>query len=206
MHPRLIAQFINEDIKPGTLGLCEDLYGQRVIPGEKPIDLLINYVDRAYIDFNPEDVKFKTLAIKVFGKYPEPGEWRQLIMQSSQSDELKNKLLAVVSTGSAPAPTQPSGKYIITMRRGTRIIADAMKKVAGPKGGEFYYVGIEPTKINIRTRGALSRHAKLQAPEFYEPTSRKVHRQIVPNLSRFIRKYQTILTINPVNIAKVERA
>jgi hypothetical protein len=209
MHPRKIAEFIHEDIKPGTLGLCEDLYGHRIIPGEKPIDLLINYVDKAYIDFNPEDNKFKAAAIKVFGKYPDPGEWRQLIMQSSQSDELKNKLLTVVGAGSAPTPTSvpTSGKYTITTRRGKQIVADMIKKVTGYKGGEFYYIGIEPTRLRIFVN-SQTRYVKRQAPEIYEPTTRQLRRPVktVHDPTRVIQLYQTILTINPQNIVKIERA
>lgn len=194
MDPKVISEWVDEDIGPGSRGLIgESLYGHTVVPGDSEIDRLIAATERAYIDFDPNDEKFADLAQKVLGRIPTPEEWVTLIKSSSQSDQLKNVLLqSVTNIRSSPSPEVASkqGPAVIKMKRGTTINADMLKK---SNSGPYYYVGIGEGQGDQSWGWRRNNRANKRAnPEFFTRAGRK-----------WQRMYRHILTLNAENVQSV---
>lgn len=117
-----IANLITEDVNT----IQESLYGFPTQDGNHPVDKLISHIDQAYMDFDPKDPKFQQLATKLLGGMPTPEQWSQLIMASSQSDQLKRKLIEVVGGKAPEAPqaaqaqpqAQPQAQQAVQMAQG----------------------------------------------------------------------------------------
>lgn len=95
-----IAKTISEDVHSSN-GLNESLYGHQVLPGDTPVDRLVNHIDQAYMDWDIKDLKFQAVVQKLLGEIPSEQEWTRLIMASSQNSELKKKLLHGVGAAAA---------------------------------------------------------------------------------------------------------
>jgi hypothetical protein len=208
MTPERISDFIRP-VSPGQLGLCEDLFGYRIVPSDKPIDQLIAVVDREYLDFNPEDKRFHSVVEKVFGYYPNQDQWRELITSSSQNSELKSALLKAVTISAAPATqaTPALGRHIIKTKRGKTIIADDVQEVVGPSGYKLIYIGISPSHQYKHYRGSasVSKYKRLATRMFVPTTYIRGNKRLTSKYS-FIKNFAKVITIKPENIVSITKA
>lgn len=193
MDPKMIAEWV-DDIGPNRLGIIsEDLYGLRVIPGEHPMDFVIFNIEKDYLDFDIEDSKVQDIAERIYKRFGELApksidSWIREIEASSQSDELKNKLLSSLKSPS---------KYKIVMNKGTVIEADVFEgPFVGRKGTKFYYVGINPTANGFLSRKKKHRNLARKLTDFFEYDS---------SINRYRWKFEKILTIRPENVQDIVR-
>lgn len=181
--------------------LNEMLYGQRVNHGSQPFDVFLRMIDDLYIEFDVDNAKFQAAAQKVFKKVPSADEFVELIMNSNQSDGLKDVLSSKL-TKSHKASGGSGGACKITMKRGTVMEADHAVIVPTQKGG-FVLVGIGPT---LKTRTQL-KFDKSSHQDFYEHV-------MVPRggadphstAYRVTRKFSKIMSMLLSNINTIEWA
>lgn len=140
MEPKVLAKWLSEDIRGRTGYITEDLFGFRVQPGDSQVDKLINYIDNAYIDWNPQDPKFQAAVKKVLGSIPQPSQWGDLIAQSSQSPELKQMLAKLMGGGTIQGRINQSQQPSKTAQ---------MSQQTPQAGGQAGQVGKFPTGTGL---------------------------------------------------------
>ncbi len=162
-----------------ALMIIENLYGHRTLYKsdiEEPVDILIDMVERYYIDWNTDSKTFRELVNQVYGENPPKTstDWQLELTKSKNNHELVKMLMdytahgppktapelepepspkgwGTVSTGTGPQKKAHWMKPgVIHMKRGTVIPADHIIEYSGP--GNYKY----PTKgkpVNVVLAG-----------------------------------------------------
>lgn len=183
-------------------GFQESLYGFMPRRSSKKIDMLIDMVDRSFLDFDYNNEKFKNLVVKVYGKLLTQDELIHEIAASSQSSEFKDVLANHLAGTGVSKSSGGNGKLqpaTITMKRGTIINAD--HAVKHQKYGQPYLlVGINP---GTYTRFAS---AKPGDPPFRPEFMTIGSRQAVKGKPRrkIVTYFKKILSMNLDNIADIK--
>lgn len=207
INPDIIAEWVSTDKSKNLI--VESLFGYRVNAGDSQIDRLILMVDQAFLDWNLNNKKFKDLVIKFFGKMPTEQEWLNLINDSNQSTELKDRLINLITSNSKSTSLrdQPP-RNIIIHHKDTRI-----NRGAGPgkivcsdirdSGKDFFYCAIgKPGKYERWVRGGFGKWRKV-APDWFLGFTGGYKKPQFGQKKYFI-KYNSIITIKKGNILKID--
>ena len=204
MNPSDIAKSLSENVRQRNGLITEDLYGKRIVPGDSPIDQLIAFVEREYIEWDLKDKRFQRSVVNYLGQVPTTaGAWMILLSKSVQSDDLKqllmNKLnLAPVSSKTDFIPTG-QGPFEIYFKRGTKETVDRIE-VSNNNPELYFAASIKGTQhpSGLYGKDRANRPAVLgkvvSIPRAGRPHSTRV---------MWVWFYERIITFNKSNVIRV---
>jgi len=191
MDPNDIAEWVSNDRSKNLI--VESLFGYRVNAGSSQIDRFILMIDQAFVDWDLKNKKFIDLANKFFGKIPSVQEWEKLIENSNQSPELKEKLIALLSSKDV---TTQGPRDIIIHHKDPNIGQIRVSDIRD-SGKDYFYCAVGKPGSYIRwVRGGWGKWRSVAKDWFFGYISN--------NTTKYLQKYSKIITVKKANIIKID--
>lgn len=206
IDPNIISEWVSTDRSKNLI--VESLFGYRVNAGNSQIDRLILMVDQAFLEWDLNNKKFRDLATKFFGKMPTDQEWINLINNSSQSLELKNKLINLIAFTDTSQEVQ-GPRNIVVHHRDTTVYGGPGMGAGQIKcsdirdsGKDFFYCAIgDPGKYERWVRGGFAKWRRV-APDWFLGFAGNSKSKLFGKQKYYV-KYN-IITIKKGNILKID--